>query len=138
MKIELKLSKSISMIDSPVFCDVCQTTSWPSLIYFANFQKTQGTFPNFFFIVFDLLYMSSILLYQFVYLLRRFVKCVLYLYLLLNKINRAGFTSYLALSCIPCYISKIKRLSDWEMSGSRPKYLYCLLTLYFRTWTKGF
>lgn len=96
MGIVIKPSKPISIFNSPVFCDFCQITGPPTLVYFASFYKTQKMFLYVCFIIFNLLYISPILFYQFVNLLRRFGEHVFHSNLVLNYINKVGFASYLA------------------------------------------
>lgn len=80
----MELSKSVPMSDSLVFCNPCQTTGLPTLVYLASFYKIRETFPHVCFIIFGLLYLGLILLYQFVNLLGRFGKRVFYPDLLLH------------------------------------------------------
>lgn len=100
MRIVVKPNKLVPAYDSLVFCGLCQTTGLPSLVYFTNFYKTRETFLYVFFIIFNLLYINSILLYQFVNLLGRFRKHVFYLNLLLDQINRASFISYIVFHAV--------------------------------------
>ena len=45
--------KSVTLLDFPVFCDPCQTTSPPSLVLLASFYKTFEILPHICFIVFS-------------------------------------------------------------------------------------
>lgn len=76
--------KSVTVLHSPVCYDLCQTIGPRSLVLLTSFYTTRETFPNIFFIVFALLHMGPIWLYQFVNLLERFGKRILYLNLLLD------------------------------------------------------
>ena len=77
-------SKSIPVLDSPVFCNPCQTTGQPIFVYLASFYKTQKTLPYIYFIIFYPAHMGLILLYQFDNLLKRFGGYILYPNLLLD------------------------------------------------------
>ena len=95
MKI-IKPSKPISILNSIVFCDLYQTINLPSLFLLASIDKTYKIFPHVCFMLLALVYMSQILFYQFINLLERFGKCILYPNFLLNGIDRVGFASYFA------------------------------------------
>ena len=83
MKI-VKIGKSDTIFDSPIFFDFCQITSLFSYILFTNFYKLCKTFLDIYFIVFISLYIGPIILYEFINRFKRFDKYILHLNLLLN------------------------------------------------------
>ncbi len=92
----VEVGKPVRVLDSRVFCDSGQTTGLPNLVCLTSFYKAYETFLHVTFLVFAPLHMSSISLYQFVNLLRRFSQRVFHPNFLLDEINRVGFASYLA------------------------------------------
>lgn len=92
MKI-VETEKLVIILGSWVFWALYQITNPLSFILLINFYKIYKIFPHINFIVFALLYMGPILLYQFINLFKRFGKYVFYLNLLLNKIDKVGFAS---------------------------------------------
>lgn len=97
IEIMVERSKLVLVLDSLVFYDLFQITDLPNLIYFANFYKTQEIFSHICFIDFGLAYISSILLYQFVNLLKRFGGPIIHPNILLYQINSIGFANSFAI-----------------------------------------
>lgn len=80
----VEMGKPIMVFDSLVFYDPCQITGLSSFVLLTSFYKICEIFLYITFIVFALLHIGLILLYQFVNLLERFGKRILYSNLLRN------------------------------------------------------